>query len=379
MRGHSLSAISPSVAAAARTFSFRLQWSARRFDSEVGSPPLIAQELRSLALVATTLLDTVGELTGERTDVTVGESEELLDNTLSPELLRLVNEIEFDHVIDVVKRQDRYFGTRRVPDPSGPQILKQLLMTSSLVLYDLVDCSIDLNEIRALCDAIAASLEMFGGDVADPEPDNESRSESRQRVSQDSIEEEALYRWKLGHHIFNILLIFATHALSDCANAAESDECIVHLDRAATIFRGTTSAMWFAEAFPRDLYASCVRPTMIAASGRQSGFSGTDNLDFRLFKIAADDVFERIGGNYGAAREWPRPLWIAAWRFLETRHLDLEHHVLIAEKVVGLRPSIKQVRAMEQMGMPNLANDYPAVDAIRALASMAGRAKEEIV
>jgi hypothetical protein len=137
--------------------------------------------------------------------------------------------------------------------------------------------------------------------------------------------------------------------------------------------------MWYAEGFPRNLYTGYIRPTMAAASGSAAGFSGTDNLDFMFFKLAVSRTFAHLETVFGHPSEWPQDLWKAAYDFCDTRQLDLEHHTLLAEKVVGHEPSLKQIHLMERAGTPEVAYDRPAIEALRELASEARNFKERIL
>jgi hypothetical protein len=137
--------------------------------------------------------------------------------------------------------------------------------------------------------------------------------------------------------------------------------------------------MWYAEGFPRSLYPAYIRPTMAAASGNETGFSGTDNLDYRYFKLAVSKTFNHLETTFGAPSDWPLNLWSAAYEFSDTRQLDLEHHTLLTEKVIGHEPSLMQIQLMQQAGTPDAAKDRPAIEALRELASDAREFKERLL
>jgi hypothetical protein len=115
---------------------------------------------------------------------------------------------------------------------------------------------------------------------------------------------------------------------------------------------------------------------MIEASRPEYGFSGTDNVEYRFFKVAFNTLFARLEELYGPKDSWPDPLRTAAMTFVGTRQLDLEHHTLLAEKVVNLGLSLKQAKHRE-VSEDYISTDDPAVDALRRIGDTVRRLKDE--
>ena len=345
-----------------------------RLDTELFTPSQIEAELRALASRAMwthLAADRVAPLGNCTPDD--AESAKTLGLLLQAEPLGLRGGNAFAELVTVLARYDLYFGTRRAESLSNTELISQICLTAALVLDDLALAALDANEVRCIVDSLAVSLHSLGVPAS---ASNEQCEQADVPETSGDLTALVLRRWRLGHHLFNILVSCAARELRAAGTSSSGDSVIEHLQRSTRIFRGSTSAMWYAEASPRLLYLKTIRPTMVEVSGKGSGFSGTDNLEYRWFRREAEALLQRLTDNFGAPKEWPSNLWKEAWIFLETRLLDLEHHTLIAEKVVGLQPSIKQEQLMRAEGDGAAADDMPAVEALRGLASRASALRD---
>jgi hypothetical protein len=82
-----------------------------------------------------------------------------------------------------------------------------------------------------------------------------------------------------------------------------------------------------------------------------------------------------LPSRLGGTEEWPDHLWRAVSDLYEIQQLDLEHHVLIAEKLVGCSPSLKQIRlAANSNGRVDLM-DLSGIDTLRGMAAERAHAK----
>ena len=350
------------------------QRASERLRTDASSPVEVAIVLRRVR----NLIDlSMTEIKGHFYEIDI-PSEEMSGKVLTAEItrpllhLRMLDDV--DGLVSTFIRYDRYFSTRRVLRLSPEQSLLQLLATTSLVIQDIPNCMIDLNEVRCILDALICILrdERISLSV-------EGTNEQQNSMEFDSVtttDEVIFRRWKTGHHLYNQLIVQVIHELDAVSKADDVDEIIRRLDRATIIFRATTAAMWFAEAFPRNKYLELVRPSMIEASRPGYGFSGTDNLEHRLFKISFKAIFDWLQELFGPKDLWPDPLRSSVLALVGARQLDLEHHTLLAEKVVELGPSLKQVKH-RTASTEYATHDDSAVESLRRIGDTMRKIKDE--
>ncbi len=133
------------------------------------------------------------------------------------------------------------------------------------------------------------------------------------------------------------------------------DEAIRDLDLAALHLRAMSAALWYASAFPSQLYTEHVRPLMQSESRVDEGFSGLDSYDYLEFTFAVEALRVRIAeGNLAFATG------LAAERLFEALVEHGEHHVLIAAAMVGTATSLHR-EADESSAR------LPAVDILRGM------------
>jgi hypothetical protein len=165
------------------------------------------------------------------------------------------------------------------------------------------------------------------------------------------------------------------HLIESAIASGDSEDKVSSIARLCRTYRATTAAMWYAQAFPPRIYTELVRPSMEMASSSGSGFSGTDNLDFRLMKYRLRDLLGRLDKDLGPTQTCCDHLWYAVCYLYDTQLLDLEHHVIIAEKLVGDSPSLKQMRlaanCAEQVDLTALSG----VDTLRGMVAERSHAK----
>lgn len=340
----------------------------------VSTPYEVAIEMSFLSELIESTLRTVIDHFGQQATPSELDSSQTLVSEITRPLLHLRKLDDVDALIGTFIRYDRYFATRRVLRLSPEQSLVQILRTAHLVLTDVPNCMIDVNEVRCIVDALTTILaEELSGRVDRPSRNANSSSIALQRETSDA---SILRRWKIGHHLFNQLIICACRELDAAARTDEIEEITRHLERVSVIFRGTTATMWYAESFPRSKYVLLVRPSMVEASRPEYGFSGTDNLEYRFFKVSFNNLFARLEELFGPKRVWPEPLRSSAMDFVRTRQLDLEHHTLLAEKVVNLGLSLKQAKHRE-VSEDYVSQDDPAIDALRRIGDTVRRLKDE--
>ena len=285
---------------------------------------------------------------------------------------------------------DIYFGVVRISAMTLLQRAAQVAATAQAVLHDLPYSLLDRTQIVMLIANIGRMLATVAQALA---PDSVSDSPTtpppatvhrgaeavRRAYSQcwqpETIGGEAwsqtvaFYRWKVGHHFFNLCTIFCGDALRDAQAAlAGGDEnaAVTTLALADSFLRGTTAAMWYAGDFPANLYRDAVRPSMVMP-GKTSGFSGDQNADYNRMKDAKDRLKKFLRQGYGPDLAGLSPRLLRAFmQFHEADIEDSEHHLIIAAHKVGTDQSLAQKEW--QAELPGHIHRQKAVDVLREMA-----------
>ncbi len=309
------------------------------------------------------------------------QSWEALARNLDHHVLRLRPSADMPAVVNAFARYDDYFGIRRTDTLTAEAFLHQVLLTTALVLSDLPSCVLDAHEIAMMLRATAAGLSAEWGLSDDhDEPDDHDEHDEVHLPSPGDVAEAhhgpmAIWRWKVGHHLYCQYATISVHLIDAATAASDPNAKTSYIARLCDVCRGTTAAMWYAQSSSPQLYNDVIRPSMEAASAGGAGFSGTDNLDGRLMKLRLRAMLAEIEVEVGHPSSWPGPLWQEVWRLYEMQHLDLEHHALIAQKLVGSAPSLKQVRMAESCGAGLDLRELSAVETLRGMASERADAK----
>lgn len=356
-----------------RSASARLWGVADRIEESIGTPAGVAGELRALAAH---LMREVGRLREhERPVVSSRESRQALERTLDRDVLVLGPGANLVTVLDRLGRYDSYFGIRRSDRMESEAFLHQVILTTASVVRDLPACLIDSHEIVMMLRGVASGMAGVSGGLGDSPTDCAPADTADE--PQEGVRWPAIWRWKVGHHLFNQLAVMSLHLIEAVTSSQDPDIRAALIGRLCDTYRGMTAAMWYAGSFPVRLYADLIRPSMERASQSGSGFSGTDSLDFLLMARRLRSMLVDTEASLGAA--WSEPLWHAVWRLYEVQQLDLEHHVIIAQRMVGSAPSLKQIRTAEQCsGRVHMA-ELSAVDTLRGMAAARASAKAKFL
>ena len=252
---------------------------------------------------------------------------------------------------------DEYFNTIRVPEMTAPQFLCQASATAYEVLGDLPFTMLAREEIEVIFTAIYKMFNCFLPAELDKVPpvpasyvmqehNNLQALEYLWNTLATNIEQReniAMFRWKVGHHFFNLITTFLTVSTEKAIaaiNARDDESAMLHLDRAATFLRAGIACEWYAANFSSDIYAEIVRPSMAMQDvPGGDGFSGDQNAEFNRFKVAK----ELLKGTLRRKRGSLSPqVQHAVRQFVEMYVQDGEHHVLLASAMAGTSPSIAQ-------------------------------------
>jgi len=179
----------------------------------------------------------------------------------------------------------------------------------------------------------------------------------------------AFYRWKVGHHFFDLCTIFcgdALHRTHGAIVAGNEQAGVAELKLADSFLRGTTAAMWYAGDFPANLYRDVIRPSMVMP-GRASGFSGDQNADYNRMKDCKEKLKELIRQTPNPALSALSPRLLRA--FMDVHEADIEdseHHLIIAAHKVGTDQSLAQKEWQDEL--PGYIHRQKAVDVLREMA-----------
>ncbi|GAB5490976.1 MAG: hypothetical protein Phog2KO_11910 [Phototrophicaceae bacterium] len=264
---------------------------------------------------------------------------------------------------------DEYFNTIRVPEMSASQLLCQCSATAYEVLGDLPFTMLAREEIEVLFMALYKMFNCFLPDKLTNVPPVPASYVMQEHNNMQAIEylwdtmatneaqreNIAMFRWKVGHHLFNMLTFFltvSTEKAIDAINDADDLLAVKHLDRASTFLRAGIACEWYAANFSSDIYADIVRPSMVMQDvPGGDGFSGDQNAEFNRFKTSKEHLKTVLRDKRGSLAP---NVELAVRQFVEMYVQDGEHHVLLASAMAGNSPSIAQDEWLKDLpdGMP---------------------------
>lgn len=273
---------------------------------------------------------------------------------------------------------DEYFNTIRVPEMSAAQWLCQCCATVYEVLGDLPFTMLAREEIEVLFTALYKMFNCFLSDELDNVPPVPASIVMAEHQKMQAIEylwntlatneaqrsNIAMFRWRVGHHIFNMITVFLTYETERAIEALQNGDdaaTVTHLDRASTFLRAGIACEWYAANFSSDIYAEIVRPSMqMQDVPGGDGFSGDQNAEFNRFKVAKEKLKTRLRDKRGTLSPQVEN---ALRQFVEMYVQDGEHHVLLASAMAGNSPSIAQEEWLKDL--PDGTPMQSAVDFLR--------------
>lgn len=306
------------------------------------------------------------------------QSQRALERTLTRDILELRPTADLPAALNAFARYDAYFGTRRLESMDPESFLYQVMVTVGTVLADLPRCMLDSHEIVMLLRATAAGIS-GAPDAAEPHGTSSDVPCGYDDVTDEQVHDMATWRWKIGHHLFSQYAVMSFHLIEASMAAAGPQEKTEAIDRLCHTYRGATAAMWYAQSFPSGLYNQVVRPTMEDASPSGTGFSGADSLDFWFMKLRLRQMLASLESEEGPVDAWPEMLWQAVWKLYEVQQVDLEHHVLIAHKLVGSAPSLKQERLAHRYDRRIEFAELSGIDTLRGMVHERAEAKSRFL
>lgn len=149
--------------------------------------------------------------------------------------------------------------------------------------------------------------------------------------------QQALTRWKRGHHTFHIQLTVINTLVDESLAALQAGNYAAlarRLQHLRILYDAATASMKYASEFPHDMYENFLRPSMMPPF-LSPGFSGTLNTEhnvmLELLKHLAHDLDKALGRKKD---QWP-PEINQAWAALgQAQHRNRDNHSLICHKFV---------------------------------------------
>ncbi|MFI6054291.1 hypothetical protein ACIBCO_29900 [Streptomyces violascens] len=159
----------------------------------------------------------------------------------------------------------------------------------------------------------------------------------------DHSQKAAVYRWKLGHHVFHLHLTLMNTHLAALHRALDEEDwvtCRSLLDTLTRLYRAATASMRYASDFPQGSYTGLLRPAM-EPPWVSPGFSGKFNTDHEQMLHLLKEVRSPLKK---AARTGTAPSEVrdAAKRFWQEQARNRAQHKLICEKFVPGGKSLLQ-------------------------------------
>jgi hypothetical protein len=156
---------------------------------------------------------------------------------------------------------------------------------------------------------------------------------------------EALYRWKLGHHVFHVILIGMNHYIEKCRLAlsqGHEEHLLGHLRTLAGLYDAATASMAYAADFASSEYTDYIRPSMMPPFV-PPGFSGELNREHNKMIAALTELRTDIRRRYGQhLPSWPDDLRDAWKKVASSQSRNRRNHALVCRKFVPEGGSLLQ-------------------------------------
>jgi hypothetical protein len=152
---------------------------------------------------------------------------------------------------------------------------------------------------------------------------------------------DAVTRWKLGHHLFHLLLATMNTHLDAALRQLDERQwrsAASTMLELARLYDAATSAMRYTAAFPRAEYQSLIRPSMMPPFA-SPGFSGVHNPGHTTMLAS----LRALRSLYQVRRaEAPEPVHAAWRRLFDAQRLNRHNHMHICQQFVHNGRSLLQ-------------------------------------
>lgn len=162
-----------------------------------------------------------------------------------------------------------------------------------------------------------------------------------------SVQEDAVRRWKLGHHVFHVFLATMNSRLDEALRQLEAqrwDEARVVLLDLARLYHAATATMRYAADFPKAEYERLIRPSMMPPFASE-GFSGVHNVEHILM---LDGVATLRRGYKKLGDAAPEPVREAWQRLIDAQRRNRRNHMHVCRHFVDGGESLLKQHFSEQ-------------------------------
>ncbi len=152
----------------------------------------------------------------------------------------------------------------------------------------------------------------------------------------------AVTRWKLGHHVFHLLLVALNTRLDEAIDRLAAEDWTATsatLHDLARLYDAATAAMAYAADFPRTEYEVLVRPSMMPPFASE-GFSGVYNTEHTVMLAGVRELRRLYKQRRG---DGVPPHVQDAWqRLLDAQRDNRHHHMYVCHRFVDEGASLLQ-------------------------------------
>ncbi len=250
---------------------------------------------------------------------------------------------------------DDFFKISRVSELDFFAFFSNVLSTYKTLFEDIQRAPISVHEHLILIEGLLTVLSVHNNEDLTNQDitthDLIKNNSISTQIKPMTVQELALFRWRVGHHAFLINTLYCDAYLQYAIQAINNSETWYDfLGKASKFIRYTTASMWYASSFSAEIYKQIVRPAM-AAQPISTGFSGTYNAEYMRLNKTKNEFRNLIYAHYGAETEkWPEDVFVACSNFVEIDIQDGEAHTLIAACLTGTSASIYQRNLAIQYG-----------------------------
>jgi hypothetical protein len=249
---------------------------------------------------------------------------------------------------ELYERHDEYFCISRVTGTPAPIFIQSLLHSYYELIEEahLVGTYIDNHEWIKLCRAYNLMLYyLYNGTLPDS-IDGLNKATFQTPTHTKSF--SPMYRWRIGHHIFAVMvqsLIIAFNCFASAINIDDQENAAVALELAAHLMAGSGASLRFTGSFRNEDYSETIRPSMPLK------FSGLQAFDHRylvglltklkpVFRNSSPMIQDRLSV------------------FTQSLDSTYEAHKLVCSRFMGNRlPSLRM----------NITSEKTAIDVISQL------------
>lgn len=155
------------------------------------------------------------------------------------------------------------------------------------------------------------------------------------------VQREAVSRWKLGHHVFHLMLATMNTRLDEATRALVAGEWTTTrraLTDLARLYDAASGVMRYAADFPRHEYEVLVRPSMMPPFA-SPGFSGVNNTEHAVMLAG----LRRLRGLYRERRHAvPEAVETACRELFDAQRRNRDHHMFVCRQFVDDGMSLLQ-------------------------------------